>query len=104
MSDLFTELRKQRFGVRLMGAFDLLFPRSFVSFTKFLAWLPQWLTKASDADRALLATDLSNDEEWEGCHADRDGDCEWAHCPQIQDGEPERTGRHCPLDTIEEEW
>jgi hypothetical protein len=33
----------------------------------------------------------------EPCHADRDGDCFWALCPQIRDGEPESTGRSCPL-------
>jgi hypothetical protein len=32
------------------------------------------------------------------CHAQRDGDCIWGQCPQIRDGEPERSGRHCPLD------
>jgi mannitol-specific phosphotransferase system IIBC component len=32
------------------------------------------------------------------CRSDRDGDCRWMHCPQLKDGEPERSGRHCPLD------
>ena len=32
------------------------------------------------------------------CHGDRDGDCSWSDCPQIRDGEPDATGRHCPLD------
>jgi hypothetical protein len=32
------------------------------------------------------------------CHADTDGDCTWEGCPQLRDGEPEKTGRHCPLD------
>jgi len=36
----------------------------------------------------------------EKCHADRDGDCYWKDCPQIRDGEPDKTGRHCPLDLI----
>lgn len=37
------------------------------------------------------------------CHADRDGECCWQHCPQLRDGEPAKTGRHCPLDKIEDE-
>lgn len=36
------------------------------------------------------------------CQADDDGYCEWEHCPQLRDGEPEKTGRHCPLDKCEE--
>jgi len=32
------------------------------------------------------------------CHANNDGDCYWKNCPQLKDGEPEKTGRHCPLD------
>lgn len=32
------------------------------------------------------------------CHADCDDHCEWENCPQIRDGEPEKSGRHCPLD------
>lgn len=32
------------------------------------------------------------------CHAQQDGDCDWEYCPQTRDGEPEKTGRHCPLD------
>jgi hypothetical protein len=35
------------------------------------------------------------------CHAGMDGDCSWAECPQHRDGEPEKTGRHCPLDSRE---
>lgn len=33
------------------------------------------------------------------CHAGSDGECNWSKCPQIKDGEPEKSGRHCPLDT-----
>lgn len=36
------------------------------------------------------------------CHADRDGECEWHSCPQLRDKEPERTGRHCPLDKYDD--
>ena len=39
----------------------------------------------------------------EHCHAQRDGDCDWADCPQERDKEPTRTGRHCPLDTGDED-
>lgn len=31
-----------------------------------------------------------------------DGDCAWEGCPQLRDGEPEATGRHCPLDSDSE--
>lgn len=37
----------------------------------------------------------------ESCRADRDGDCSWSGCPQRRDGEPEGSGRHCPLDIHE---
>lgn len=36
----------------------------------------------------------------ERCHGGRDGDCFDTRCPQLRDGEPEKTGRHCPLDDI----
>lgn len=38
-----------------------------------------------------------------GCRSGSDGDCDWAHCPQLRDGEPQATGRHCPLDVGKEE-
>ncbi len=31
------------------------------------------------------------------CAAARDGECWAAECPQIRDGEPQRSGRTCPL-------
>ena len=37
------------------------------------------------------------------CQSDCDGHCEWSHCPQLRDGEPDKTGRHCPLDHRGEE-
>lgn len=37
------------------------------------------------------------------CHAQKDGDCGWADCPQERDGEPEKSGRHCPLDVRDED-
>lgn len=32
------------------------------------------------------------------CHSGEDGECNWSECPQNRDNEPEKTGRHCPLD------
>jgi hypothetical protein len=32
------------------------------------------------------------------CHAHEDGDCTWKECPQNRDDEPNKSGRHCPLD------
>lgn len=37
------------------------------------------------------------------CAASRDGECIHSRCPQLRDNEPHATGRHCPLDTHEEE-
>jgi hypothetical protein len=34
------------------------------------------------------------------CHSEEDGDCFWERCPQLRDGEPQKSGRHCPLDKI----
>ena len=39
----------------------------------------------------------------ETCHSQKDGNCNCESCPQLRDGEPERTGRHCPLDWNREE-
>lgn len=47
--------------------------------------------------------EIARGAEVELCHADRDGDCRWSRCPQDQDDEPRKTGRHCPLDTYEED-
>ena len=33
-----------------------------------------------------------------GCRSHQDGDCTWSKCPQNKDGEPNKSGRHCPLD------
>lgn len=51
-------------------------------------------------DEALLA---AVDGTPKNCQADRDGECIHPDCPQIRDGEPEKTGRHCPLDHYEDE-
>lgn len=37
------------------------------------------------------------------CHGCSDGDCYWELCPQLRDNEPKTSGRHCPLDTRDEE-
>lgn len=37
------------------------------------------------------------------CHSNGDGDCIWAECPQLRDGEPARSGRHCPIDTEDDD-
>jgi hypothetical protein len=37
------------------------------------------------------------------CAAGRDGDCSHPQCPQARDGEPHKTQRNCPLDTLEDE-
>ena len=52
----------------------------------------------------VLAPDPSVDEELQACVAGRDGDCTHGKCPQLRDGEPEKTGRHCPVDRGLEKW
>lgn len=37
------------------------------------------------------------------CQCDDDGYCGWEGCPQRRDGEPDKTGRHCPLDQAPED-
>jgi len=37
------------------------------------------------------------------CHCDGDGECSWDLCPQNIEGEPAKSGRSCPLRTIDEE-
>lgn len=31
------------------------------------------------------------------CQAGSDGECGWCGCPQIRDGEPQASGRSCPI-------
>lgn len=40
---------------------------------------------------------VTNSGELTDCHAGKDGECNHPNCPQIRDGEPEKTGRSCPL-------
>jgi hypothetical protein len=35
------------------------------------------------------------------CQSAQDGECIWERCPQNRDGEPEKTGRSCPLKQYE---
>lgn len=42
--------------------------------------------------RAAMRAEMGN------CHAGRDGECNDRRCPQLKEGEPEKSGRHCPLD------
>lgn len=37
------------------------------------------------------------------CHSSNDGECNWEHCPQLRDGEPEKSGRSCPLHWLEDD-
>lgn len=46
-------------------------------------------------------------DRWDGydhCQSARDGECIWKRCPQLLEGEPEKTGRHCPLDVADKAW
>lgn len=47
----------------------------------------------------LLERGIDSAEPLLRCAAASDGECWHSQCPQIQDGEPQRSGRHCPLDT-----
>jgi hypothetical protein len=51
---------------------------------------------ALDEMRLITAHPINRHRPY--CHADRDGDCSWSGCPQLEAGEPEASGRHCPLD------
>jgi hypothetical protein len=44
-----------------------------------------------------VARPLAGHRATQHCHADLDGDCSWRHCPQKRDGEPNKSGRSCPL-------
>lgn len=52
----------------------------------------------SEVTRATFPVSYRWEKPREGCQANRDGDCSWGACPQDLDGEPQKTGRHCPLD------
>lgn len=47
--------------------------------------------KRDAAKAAVRAADLQI------CKADADGECNHKGCPQVRDGEPEKSGRSCPL-------
>lgn len=69
--------------------------------------LPDHFLKFHVASAAMLAHDLIDRCDRmpapEHCRADCDGMCEHPKCPQFLDGEPQRSGRHCPLDNYEDE-
>jgi len=50
-----------------------------------------------------LVTKQEPVKELTGCMAGKDGECYHRLCPQNRDNEPEATGRHCPLDTQEDD-
>lgn len=54
---------------------------------------------AAREKQRLKPLDIVDDRETY-CHAGRDGDCTWKDCPQNRDGEPKRSRRHCPLDSL----
>lgn len=82
-------------------------------------WFSYWNGKSWSVaylalDRALSArhwVSEAQNREWRGlaaaplarCAAARDGECSHVQCPQIRDSEPIKSGRHCPLDTGEDE-
>lgn len=39
----------------------------------------------------------------EHCVAGKDGECNHRQCPQIRDNEPEKSGRHCPIDNHDDD-
>lgn len=63
---------------------------------------PIW-SRPTPAESEFMRVGFGFDNEHDeppGCQASRgDGECVWEGCPQLRDGEPERTGRHCPLDS-----
>jgi hypothetical protein len=63
--------------------------------------------KLREASHHFLGCTIQCEEEAAAplahCHAGKDGDCIWKDCPQNRDGEPNATGRHCPLDIDEDD-
>ena len=49
----------------------------------------------TSTDERVIPDDPSDVKVW--CAAGKDGECNWADCPQLRDGEPEKSGRFCPL-------
>lgn len=54
-------LRNKRFGVRLMAAFDLLFPRTFAAFGRLLMRLPKWLTGVTEKEKDMVRRQLDKE-------------------------------------------
>lgn len=59
-------------------------------------------TKAG-ANATAASVTFKQPEALTRCAAGRDGDCNHPQCPQNLEGEPMKTGRHCPLDTDDED-
>lgn len=54
--------------------------------------------KGHECQADLIFDIMKNTSYIPDCHAGSDGECNWKICPQLRDGEPDKTGRHCPLD------
>jgi hypothetical protein len=59
-----------------------------------------------DEVTSYLETLKAQEKPLTSCKAGRDGDCNHEQCPQARDGEPNATGRTCPLPhwTDDPEW
>jgi len=62
-----------------------------------------WLLVESQMFKSIERAARSSALPLMRCASDRDGDCTHTECPQNRDNEPNQTGRHCPLDTWEED-
>lgn len=54
-----------------------------------------------DAARRTIQCDAwrrSHERPLVTCAAGQDGECGHEQCPQLRDNEPNKSGRHCPLD------
>lgn len=58
---------------------------------------------ANAARSQVRALDAIPPKPLERCAAGRDGECNHPDCPQLRDNEPAASGRHCPIDTWEDE-
>jgi hypothetical protein len=58
-------------------------------------------------EEARRGQEGGNAEQWvlnvDPCQADQDGYCVWGGCPQLRDGEPSSSGRHCPMDSLDDD-
>jgi len=54
------------------------------------------LTIGKRKDIATEGLHLPKTSEY--CMSGKEGKCNWLNCPQLIDGEPDKSGRNCPLD------